>query len=656
ARLLVLSCPTSPLLPPQALAKETQAQSEKLAGLEAVAMRMKGFSRKQDCGVIHSLVLTAKERLAKVAQHVGERGGQLEEARKRTKQVWRPLGNLLSHGSFSRRGVLCVPPCSPDWVLCPPLPPLQEFQKGLRAKRPVYEATLRSGRLLREKALLPDDTQTLEEMLGELRGQWEAICGRAAERQRKLEEGLLFSGRFTDALQTLMDWLYRAEPQLAEETPVGGDRDLVSALMDKHKVFQKELGQRASCIKALRRSLRDLMRGSSGGAGDSQWLQSQVEELSHRWEIVCQLSVSKQDRLEAALRQAEEFHALVNSFLGRLMELEKSIKFGALPSEEADLRQSLQCQQLQLECISSLGEEILSTSHPDSVITIRSWVTVARSRFEEVLSWAQQQEERLQVQAASLATEREEVARLMDWITAAEEALSLRDEEPLPEDAEQLEELSAQHGVFMEELTHKQPDVERVTKSCKRKTAPEAGGMAPGSRKLPSRKCPSLKANSPLLAQLVQRWQQLWLLALDRQYRLQNAQQRQRELEEFAHFDFSVWRKRYMQWISQMKSRILDVFRGIDRDQDGRITQQEFIESVLSSSECRRARCPGRGRSGGVGVGNTSTVSWTSWMQRAGRGTSQGTPRGRRFRAHELVVGQGCLVRGSRLGAGGVGG
>nr|XP_009670001.1 PREDICTED: microtubule-actin cross-linking factor 1-like [Struthio camelus australis] len=55
------------------------------------------------------------------------------------------------------------------------------------------------------------------------------------------------------------------------------------------------------------------------------------------------------------------------------------------------------------------------------------------------------------------------------------------------------------------------------------------------------------------------------------------------ELEEFAHFDFGVWRKRYMQWIGQMKSRVLDVFRGIDRDQDGRISQREFIESVLAS-------------------------------------------------------------------------
>lgn len=49
-----------------------------------------------------------------------------------------------------------------------------------------------------------------------------------------------------------------------------------------------------------------------------------------------------------------------------------------------ELMQSLQCQQLELECITSLGEEILTTCHPDSIITIKSWVTVAKSRFQEV--------------------------------------------------------------------------------------------------------------------------------------------------------------------------------------------------------------------------------------------------------------------------------
>ncbi len=44
-------------------------------------------------------------------------------------------------------------------------------------------------------------------------------------RQNKLEEALLFSGQFTDALQALIDWLYRVEPQLAEDQPVHGDID-----------------------------------------------------------------------------------------------------------------------------------------------------------------------------------------------------------------------------------------------------------------------------------------------------------------------------------------------------------------------------------------------------------------------------------------------
>lgn len=57
----------------------------------------------------------------------------------------------------------------------------------------------------------------------------------ASLRQHKLEEALLFSGRFTDALQALNDWLYRAEPQLAEDVPVGGDKDMVNNLIDKHK-------------------------------------------------------------------------------------------------------------------------------------------------------------------------------------------------------------------------------------------------------------------------------------------------------------------------------------------------------------------------------------------------------------------------------------
>ncbi|PIO31291.1 hypothetical protein AB205_0111370 [Aquarana catesbeiana] len=163
-------------------------------------------------------------------------------------------------------------------------------------------------------------------------------------RQQKLEESLLFSGKFTDALQALMDWLYRAEPQLSEEIPLGGDRDLVSDLLDKHKAFQKELGKRASSMKTLKHSVRDLSRG--GGGTDSHWLQRQMEELGHRWDVVCQLSVTKQARLEASLQQAEEFHSLVSTFLEGLGESERTLRYGVIPEDENALQDCQKQQQV----------------------------------------------------------------------------------------------------------------------------------------------------------------------------------------------------------------------------------------------------------------------------------------------------------------------
>lgn len=69
-------------------------------------------------------------------------------------------------------------------------------------------------------------------------------------RQHKLEEALLFSGQFMDALQALVDWLYKVEPQLAEDQPVHGDLDLVMNLMDAHKVMAEV--QHEECEKRSR--------------------------------------------------------------------------------------------------------------------------------------------------------------------------------------------------------------------------------------------------------------------------------------------------------------------------------------------------------------------------------------------------------------------
>ena len=55
-------------------------------------------------------------------------------------------------------------------------------------------------------------------------------------RQAKLDEALLSSGRVSDALEALMEWLAKVESYLTEDQPTLGDLDTVSMLLEQHKV------------------------------------------------------------------------------------------------------------------------------------------------------------------------------------------------------------------------------------------------------------------------------------------------------------------------------------------------------------------------------------------------------------------------------------
>lgn len=69
--------------------------------------------------------------------------------------------------------------------------------------------------------------------------------------------------------------------------------------------------------------------------------------------------------------------------------------------------------------------------------------------YTQVQTWAQQQAERIQAALSALEAERKEVQRLLNWISAAEESLHLRDQEGLPDEIEQTAELITQHMVQM---------------------------------------------------------------------------------------------------------------------------------------------------------------------------------------------------------------
>ncbi|XP_061424766.1 microtubule-actin cross-linking factor 1-like isoform X14 [Lethenteron reissneri] len=585
---------------------ELNGRREALVELERAGAQLKLAAPKQDGALIRNLLLSVSARWDKVAQRSLERSRALEDARKRAKQFhesWSGLMGWLEEAERNLDTELDIAN-DPGKIKCQ-LSKHKEFQRALGGKQPSYDGTARGGRLMRERATQEDDKQRLDDMLSELRDRWDTVCGKSVERQNKLEEALLFSGQFADALQALVDWLYRVEPQLAEDQPVHGDLDLVLNLIDSHKVFQKELGKRSGGVAALRRSARDLAESSRD---DATWVKVQMAELGARWDSVCRLSVTKQARLEVALKQAEEFHAAVHSLLEWLAEAEQTLRFhGTLPDDEEALctliethkefMKKLEERLAELNRATAMGEAILGLSHPDAVTTIKHWLTIIRARFEEVMAWAKQHQQRLETFLEELLQNAQLMDGLLSWLQRAEETLAGREAQPVPQDLDQVKTLIAEHQAFMEEMTQKQPDVDKLTKTFKRKQPTEAhshiptldrtrgkkrvgmAGPSPGPTLGPS----PLDAQNPRVNLLFNKWRQVWLMAWDRQRKLQDELDRLTELKEFASFDFDVWRKRYMRWMNHKKSRVMDFFRRIDKDQDGRITRQEFMEGILSS-------------------------------------------------------------------------
>ncbi len=157
----------------------------------------------------------------------------------------------------------------------------------------------------------------------------------------------------------------------------------------------------------------------------------------------------------------------------------------------------------------------------------------------QVLTWAKQHEQRLETALTEVLNNANLLEELLSWLQWAETTLVQRDTEPLPQDIPQLKTLITEHQVgfpswlhqlflwaakhsnmvldilmqtcvclliyscvvqlclltagvccsqmFMEEMTRKQPDVDKVTKTYKRKPAEAPSSLAErrGARKSP---------------------------------------------------------------------------------------------------------------------------------------------------------------------------
>merc|ERR1719188_370871 len=310
---------------------EVSSQRETMLSLDKKGTHLKYFSQKQDVILIKNLLVSVQHRWEKVVSNSAERTRALDYGYKEAKEfhdAWDFMMGWLDDGLVRLDEMSKEVKNDPEKIK-QQLMRLKEFQKELSGKQPMYDSTMKNGRGLINKAPKSDEP-VIKQMMQELKDKWMTVCNLAVEKQRKLEEALLFSGQFKDALKALMDWLRDMEASVDDKTPVHGDLDTVIGLVEKHKNFEQDLNARTEQVEGIKKTAEELLE--TADREDAQKIRAQVSELTTKWENVWSLSKNKTKRLEEALKQAEELHKSVNMLLEWLSDAEMKLRFsGPLP-------------------------------------------------------------------------------------------------------------------------------------------------------------------------------------------------------------------------------------------------------------------------------------------------------------------------------------
>ncbi|XP_026840876.1 dystonin isoform X8 [Drosophila persimilis] len=610
------------------LQKDVSTHREAMLLLDKKGTHLKYFSQKQDVILIKNLLVSVQHRWERVVSKAAERTRALDHGYKEAREfndAWSGMMQYLQETEQVLDQIIEEATASKEpQKIKKYIAKLKETHRQLAAKQTVYDGTMRTGKNLMERAP-KGDRPVLDKMLLELKEQWTRVWSKSIERQRKLEEALLLSGQFSDALGELFEWLKKAKSRLNENGPVHGDLETVQGLCEHHKHIEQDLQKRAAQMQGVLKTGRDLER-----SGNNPEVGRQLDELQSIWEEVKSAVGKRGERLEVALVDAEKLNARVQALFDWLDHAEHKLRYAKnAPDDEKVSREMMD---IHIEFMKDLrvresektetfeyAEDIIGKAYPDAIPIIKNWLSIIQQRWEEVRQWAINRESKLGLHLQSLKDLDDNIEELLAWLTGLEGTLLNLKHEQLPDEIPPVEKLIEDHKEFMENTARRQTEVDRACKPRQLPPGarkPSRSGKTPvfkgsrdqglnarkGSRVTPTRDTPDrdrlphygprfspsstgpeLEFRSPRAKLLWTKWRDVWMLSWERQRLLNDHLLYLKDVERARNFSWDDWRKRFLKYMNHKKSRLTDLFRKMDKDNNGMIPRDVFIDGILNT-------------------------------------------------------------------------
>lgn len=99
-----------------------------------------------------------------------------------------------------------------------------------------FESVSRQGQALIKTAAAGSNTTGLETDLESLAERWAGLVEKVAEHEKNLDSALLRTGKFQDAMASLLDWLAETEELVAMQKAPSPEQRVVRAQLQEQKV------------------------------------------------------------------------------------------------------------------------------------------------------------------------------------------------------------------------------------------------------------------------------------------------------------------------------------------------------------------------------------------------------------------------------------
>lgn len=414
------------------LQKDVSTHREAMLLLDKKGTHLKYFSQKQDVILIKNLLVSVQHRWERIVSKAAERTRALDHGYKEAREFndsWSNMMQYLEETEAILDQIIeeAANTKEPQKIKkC--ISKIKDTHRQLTGKQSSYDSTMRSGKNLIERAPKSDE-QIMGKMLCELKDRWSRVLLKSIERQRKLEEALLLSGQFSDALGELLDWLKKARTILNQDGLVHGDLETVQGLWEQHKHLEQDLQKRSSQMQSVLKTGRGLER-----SGNNPDIGLQLDELQSIWDEVKNDTAKRGERLQQALKDAEKLNKNIQGIFDWLDHAEHKLRYAKnAPDDERISREMMETHKEFMAdlCLRErqkvetfkFAEEIISKAYPDAIPIIKNWLNIIEERWEEVKQWGINRESKLEQHLQSLKDLDDTIENLLVWLNGLEATL-----------------------------------------------------------------------------------------------------------------------------------------------------------------------------------------------------------------------------------------